>query len=199
MNSWPSSCTPGELLAGVVGDAEHGVIVVGQQLERVDLRRLGGRGAQPGEHLVASLTGDCAGDVDPDGVGVEALGDRVDVAAAPGAARRSSRARAAGCPVPARCASSPPSDCENGTARNVSAAGRCARTTTEPLPLGRSHNDDPQAKKKTFEAAGLDRRAALYGQLEGFARKLQIAVAAGIVDRETLDAAGELLDAHIRT
>jgi len=35
-------------------------------------------------------------------------------------------------------------------------------------------------------------------QLEGFARKLAIAVAAGIVDRETLDAAGELLDAHIR-
>ena len=35
-------------------------------------------------------------------------------------------------------------------------------------------------------------------QLEGFARKLDIAVAAGIVDRETLDAAGELLDAHIR-
>jgi hypothetical protein len=35
-------------------------------------------------------------------------------------------------------------------------------------------------------------------QLEGFARKLQIAVAAGIVDRETLAAAGELLYAHIR-
>jgi hemerythrin-like domain-containing protein len=35
-------------------------------------------------------------------------------------------------------------------------------------------------------------------QLEGFARKLEIAVAAGIADRETLDAAGELLDAHIR-
>jgi hypothetical protein len=35
-------------------------------------------------------------------------------------------------------------------------------------------------------------------QLEGFARKLDIAVAAGIVDRETLHAAGELLDAHIR-
>ena len=35
-------------------------------------------------------------------------------------------------------------------------------------------------------------------QLEGFARTLAIAVAAGIVDRETLDAAGELLDAHIR-
>jgi hemerythrin-like domain-containing protein len=35
-------------------------------------------------------------------------------------------------------------------------------------------------------------------QLEGFARKLDIAVAAGTVDRETLDAAGELLDAHIR-
>jgi hemerythrin-like domain-containing protein len=35
-------------------------------------------------------------------------------------------------------------------------------------------------------------------QLEGFARKLGIAVTAGIVERETLDAAGELLDAHIR-
>jgi hemerythrin-like domain-containing protein len=35
-------------------------------------------------------------------------------------------------------------------------------------------------------------------QLEGFARNLEIAVAAGIVDREALDAAGELLDAHIR-
>lgn len=35
-------------------------------------------------------------------------------------------------------------------------------------------------------------------QLEGFARKLDIAVATGSVDRETLDAAGELLDAHIR-
>src|SRR6266516_1069480 len=35
-------------------------------------------------------------------------------------------------------------------------------------------------------------------QLEGFARTLDIAVAAGIVERETLDAAGELLDAHIR-
>jgi hypothetical protein len=35
-------------------------------------------------------------------------------------------------------------------------------------------------------------------QLQGFARKLQIAVAAGSVDRETLHAAGELLDAHIR-
>ena len=37
-----------------------------------------------------------------------------------------------------------------------------------------------------------------HAQLEGFARKLEIAVASGIVDRETLDAAGELLDAHIR-
>jgi hypothetical protein len=35
-------------------------------------------------------------------------------------------------------------------------------------------------------------------QLEGFARKLGIALAAGIVDRETLAAAGELLEAHIR-
>jgi hemerythrin-like domain-containing protein len=35
-------------------------------------------------------------------------------------------------------------------------------------------------------------------QLEGFARTLEIAAAAGIADRETLAAAGELLDAHIR-
>jgi hemerythrin-like domain-containing protein len=35
-------------------------------------------------------------------------------------------------------------------------------------------------------------------QLEGIVRKLDIAVAAGVVDRETLAAAGELLDAHIR-
>jgi hemerythrin-like domain-containing protein len=35
-------------------------------------------------------------------------------------------------------------------------------------------------------------------QLERFARTLVIAVAAGSVDREPLDAAGELLDAHIR-
>jgi Hemerythrin HHE cation binding domain len=35
-------------------------------------------------------------------------------------------------------------------------------------------------------------------QLEGLARRLEIAVAAGIADRETLAAAGELLDAHIR-
>ena len=35
-------------------------------------------------------------------------------------------------------------------------------------------------------------------QLEGFARTLEIAVAAGIVDRDALSAAGELLDAHIR-
>src|SRR5436190_20826453 len=43
------------------------------------------------------------------------------------------------------------------------------------------------------------RKARLqHAQLEGFARTFAIAVAAGIVDRETLDAAGELLDAHIR-
>src|SRR5947207_2749300 len=35
-------------------------------------------------------------------------------------------------------------------------------------------------------------------QLQGFARTLEIAVAAGIAHRETLDAAGELLEAHIR-
>jgi hemerythrin-like domain-containing protein len=35
-------------------------------------------------------------------------------------------------------------------------------------------------------------------QLEGFARTLEIAVAAGSADREPLDAVGELLDAHIR-
>jgi hemerythrin-like domain-containing protein len=35
-------------------------------------------------------------------------------------------------------------------------------------------------------------------QLEGFTRTLEIGVAAGIVEREILDAAGDLLDAHIR-
>jgi hemerythrin-like domain-containing protein len=35
-------------------------------------------------------------------------------------------------------------------------------------------------------------------QLEGFTRTLEIGVAAGIVDREILDAAGDLLGAHIR-
>jgi hemerythrin-like domain-containing protein len=35
-------------------------------------------------------------------------------------------------------------------------------------------------------------------QLEGFARTLEIAVAAGIVAREALAAVGELLEAHIR-
>jgi hemerythrin-like domain-containing protein len=35
-------------------------------------------------------------------------------------------------------------------------------------------------------------------QLQGFARTLEIGLAAGIVDRETLDAAGELLESHIR-
>ncbi|MGH3083204.1 MAG: hemerythrin domain-containing protein [Gaiellaceae bacterium] len=35
-------------------------------------------------------------------------------------------------------------------------------------------------------------------QLQGFARTLQIAVAAGVIDRETLAGAGELLEAHIR-
>jgi Hemerythrin HHE cation binding domain len=35
-------------------------------------------------------------------------------------------------------------------------------------------------------------------QLEGFARNLEIAVAAGIIDRETLAAAGELFDALVR-
>src|SRR5438094_10203374 len=46
--------------------------------------------------------------------------------------------------------------------------------------------------------APLREARAQHMQLEGFARKLEIAMAAGIVDRETLDAAGELLDAHIR-
>ena len=48
------------------------------------------------------------------------------------------------------------------------------------------------------QPASLREARAQHMQLEGFARKLEIAVAAGIVDRETLDAAGELLDTHIR-
>jgi hypothetical protein len=48
------------------------------------------------------------------------------------------------------------------------------------------------------QPAPLREARAQHMQLEGFARKLDIAVAASSVDRETLDAAGELLDAHIR-
>src|SRR5712691_3028591 len=48
------------------------------------------------------------------------------------------------------------------------------------------------------QPAPLREARAQHMQLEGFARKLDIAVAAGTVDRETLAAAGELLDAHIR-
>ncbi len=49
-----------------------------------------------------------------------------------------------------------------------------------------------------WQPAPLREARVQHVQLEGFARTLEIAVAAGIVDRETLDAAGELLDAHIR-
>src|SRR5438874_6587999 len=43
------------------------------------------------------------------------------------------------------------------------------------------------------QPAPLREARAQHMQLGGFARKLEIAVAAGTVDRETLDAAGELL------
>src|SRR5512132_70794 len=45
----------GELLAGVVADAEHDVVAACNQLERVDLWALLGRGPQPGKDLVATL------------------------------------------------------------------------------------------------------------------------------------------------
>jgi hemerythrin-like domain-containing protein len=48
------------------------------------------------------------------------------------------------------------------------------------------------------QPAPLRQARAQHMQLEGFARKLEIAVAAGSVDRETLAGAGELFDAHIR-
>jgi len=48
------------------------------------------------------------------------------------------------------------------------------------------------------QPAPLREARAQHMELEGFARKLEIAAAAGIADRETLEAAGELLDAHIR-
>jgi len=48
------------------------------------------------------------------------------------------------------------------------------------------------------QPAPLREARAQHMQLEGIARRLEIAMAAGIVDRETLDAAGEVLDAHIR-
>jgi hemerythrin-like domain-containing protein len=48
------------------------------------------------------------------------------------------------------------------------------------------------------QPAPLREARAQHIELEGFARKLEIAAAAGIADREALEAAGELLDAHIR-
>jgi hemerythrin-like domain-containing protein len=48
------------------------------------------------------------------------------------------------------------------------------------------------------QPAPLRQARVQHRQLEGFARKLELAIAAGVVDHETLDAAGELLDAHIR-
>ena len=48
------------------------------------------------------------------------------------------------------------------------------------------------------EPAPLREARVPHRQLEGLARTLEIAVAAGSVDRETLDAVGELLDAHVR-
>jgi hemerythrin-like domain-containing protein len=50
----------------------------------------------------------------------------------------------------------------------------------------------------TSQPALLREARVQHTQLEGFARKLEIAVAAGSVDQETLDGAGELLDTHIR-
>jgi hemerythrin-like domain-containing protein len=49
-----------------------------------------------------------------------------------------------------------------------------------------------------LQPAPLGEARVQHVQLQGFARKLEIAVAAGSVDRETLDAAGALLDTHIR-
>ena len=48
------------------------------------------------------------------------------------------------------------------------------------------------------QPAPLSEARVQHVQLQGFDRKLEIAVAAGSVDRETLAAAGALLDAHIR-
>jgi hemerythrin-like domain-containing protein len=48
------------------------------------------------------------------------------------------------------------------------------------------------------EPAPLREARVQHLQLEGLARTLEIAVAAGSADQDTLDAAGELLDAHIR-
>jgi hemerythrin-like domain-containing protein len=48
------------------------------------------------------------------------------------------------------------------------------------------------------QPAPLREARAQHMELKGFARKLEIAAAAGIADRETLEAAGDLLDAHIR-
>jgi hemerythrin-like domain-containing protein len=60
----------------------------------------------------------------------------------------------------------------------------------ELFPLFLRHVQPPPAPLREARAQHV--------QLEGYARTLDIAVAAGIADRGTLAAAGELLDAHIR-
>src|SRR6266545_2755843 len=57
-------------------------MLVGDELERVDLVRARRAGAQPGKDLLTSPAGDRAGDVLPGHVEVEPVGERVDVVAA---------------------------------------------------------------------------------------------------------------------
>jgi hypothetical protein len=131
--------------------------VIRAKLERVDLGVLGLRLAEPLEHLVAPLAANVAGDVDPGDVGVEAVGDRVDL-------------------TPTQRID--PVECELQVVLCLDAvhlflvlvAGQTDRTSFReggaraPPPrraaTGRSHDDEPHSRKKPCEAAGLDRRAA---------------------------------------
>src|SRR5262249_51873662 len=121
-----------ELLAGVVADAEYDVVGVGQQLERVHPRRLLARGAEPGKHLRASLARDGARRVLPGDVRVEAVGDRVDVAAAQRIDPVEHQLQVGLCLLVVHRLLLQAAKKRNGTA-NLDPSGRCARTTTEPL------------------------------------------------------------------
>jgi hypothetical protein len=121
----------GEFLAGVVADAEHGVVSVGEHLERVHLRRLLARGTEPTEHLPAPF----AGDAPLTSVQTKSGWKRSAIDST--SRRRSASIRSSTiCRLACACSwfivSSFWLHEPNGT-ESVQCAGRCARTTTEPL------------------------------------------------------------------
>jgi hypothetical protein len=85
------------------------------------------------------------------------------------------------------------------SARRYAPAPRCTQPDGDGAEAAAA-DEEPDFKGRHGDGEACSPREARvqHLQLEGFGRKLEIALAAGTVDRETLDAAGELLHAHIR-